>query len=159
MVTDGWHPASATPDMTTRGSTLPRLQSKLRRREPRGHFFLGSALEIGLEKKFDLICVLYVFVHFVDDGDWLALIRRLAGQLTQGGSLLLADHFSNIEQRPTKHVCQRPLSRYETVLKASGLSGTATSTRGSQVPGVWEARRRRLSYFVRSNPFIHRAFS
>ncbi|MGR3341782.1 MAG: class I SAM-dependent methyltransferase [Paracoccaceae bacterium] len=93
-----------------------------RRREPRGHFILGSALEIDLEKTFDLICVLYVFVHFVDDGDWLALIRRLSGQLTQGGSLLLADQFPEFELRPSKHVCQRPLSRYETVLEAYRLS-------------------------------------
>ena len=92
-----------------------------RKREPRGHFILGSALKVGLEKKFDLICVLYVFVHFVDETDWLLLIGRLSGQLNPGGSLLLADHFPEIENRPNKHVYQRPLSRYETFFEASGL--------------------------------------
>ena len=100
----------------------PAAIEAARKREPKGHFVLGSALEIDFEKQFDLICVLYVFVHFVDDGDWLALVRRLSGQLTQGASLLLADQFPETELRPSEHVCQRPLSRYETVLKASGLN-------------------------------------
>jgi len=99
----------------------PAAIQAARSREPRGHFILGSALEIGIEKKFDLICVLYVFVHFVDEEDWLALVRRLCGLLNPEGSLLVADQFPEIERRPNRHVCQRPLSRYETVLKTSGL--------------------------------------
>ncbi len=90
-------------------------------REPRGHFIQGSALEIGLEKKFDLVCVLYVFVHFVDDEDWLALLRRLSHRIHNGGSLLIADTFPVSKQRPSKHVCLRPLARYETVLEPLGL--------------------------------------
>jgi len=92
------------------------------KREPRGHFILGSALQIKIEKKYDLISVLYVFVHMVKEDEWLALVKRLSGHIAQGGALLLADDFPEIEQRPSQHVCHRPLSRYQKVLEDCGLS-------------------------------------
>ena len=90
--------------------------------EPRGHYILGSALDIDFEEKFDLICVLYVFVHFVDDNDWQALIERTSGLVADGGALLVADDFPETEQSPAEHVCQRSLAQYDLALKSAGLN-------------------------------------
>lgn len=92
-----------------------------RAREPRGRFVLGSALNTTLRKKFDLVCALYVCVHFVDEADWVALLLRLSGLLADNGSLLLAEQFPDSEKRPNKHVFDRPLPQYEAVLRTAGL--------------------------------------
>ncbi len=100
----------------------PTAIEAARNGEPRGHFILGSALEIEFEMRFDLVCAFYVFVHFVDEGNWLSLIKRLSSQLKEGGALLFADDLPEIERRPSRHVRLRPLSRYVSVLGAQGLT-------------------------------------
>ena len=96
-----------------------------RKHEPRGQFILGSALKIELEQKYDLICALYVLVHFVEFGDWRALLKILSEHLVTGGSLFLADQFPDVEQRPSKHVFQRPLTKHVAVLEELGLGRDA----------------------------------
>ena len=64
-----------------------------RKNEPRGSYQLGSALDTDFGRKFDLIVVLYVFVHFVDDEEWLKLISKLSATLTPGGGLLSPTSF------------------------------------------------------------------
>jgi SAM-dependent methyltransferase len=89
--------------------------------EPRGSYRVGSALEIELDRRFDLVCVLYVFVHFVDDGDWRRLLAKLAGLVEEGGGLLFADDFPQRVQRPAPHVAQRPLRAYRDRLRPLGM--------------------------------------
>ena len=86
-------------------------------REPRGNFLIGSALEIlpTLAEQpagFDLICGLYVLVHFVEDEDWLNLQKLLVGCLADDGALLIADEFTEHSDRPIAHVHKRPLRAY-----------------------------------------------
>ena len=100
----------------------PAAIDAARNREPRGRYFLGSAQEFESRRKFNLICAFYVFVHFVDDQDWQALIHRIADLLNIGGALLIADHFPEVEARPDPHVVHRPLSHYVKELKRHGLA-------------------------------------
>jgi SAM-dependent methyltransferase len=92
-----------------------------KRNEPRGSYVVGSALETDLGRKFDLICVLYVFVHFVGDQEWRQLVFRLASLLPSGGGLLFADNFPAERQNSSAHATQRPLSMYEKVFAGCGL--------------------------------------
>ena len=99
----------------------PEAIEAARKREPRGKFILGSALQVEFEKRFDLVCACYVFVHFVDEDDWLSLVNRICGQIAKSGALLLADDFPNVEQCPAKHVRLRPLTRYLSALREHQL--------------------------------------
>jgi 2-polyprenyl-3-methyl-5-hydroxy-6-metoxy-1,4-benzoquinol methylase len=92
-----------------------------RAREPRGTFVTGSALEVTFERKFDIVCALYVFVHFVSDADWSRLLARLAGMVSDGGGLLFADEFPPRTRRPASHVVQRPLRTYRERLRRLGM--------------------------------------
>ena len=40
-----------------------------RKNEPRGTYIAGSPLDVTFSERFDLVCVFYVFVHFVNDAD------------------------------------------------------------------------------------------
>jgi SAM-dependent methyltransferase len=99
----------------------PVAISAAQKAEPRGSYFVGSPLDHAFQQQFNLVCVLYVFVHFVDDGDWKALISKLAGVIGAGGGLLFADSFPRQIERPAPHVAQRPLSLYVEVLSDFGL--------------------------------------
>jgi SAM-dependent methyltransferase len=92
-----------------------------RKNEPRGSYMMGSALEAEFARDFDLVCVLYVFVHFVSDGQWRQLISKLAGTLVSGGGLLFADNFPEEQLRPAPHVALRPLLMYEQAFATCGM--------------------------------------
>ena len=92
-----------------------------RRNEPRGTYIEGSALEVDFGRKFDLVCVLYVFVHFVDDQKWRQLIAKLTGSLEIGGGLLFADVFPEERTQSVPHAVARPLSMYDEIFEASGM--------------------------------------
>jgi SAM-dependent methyltransferase len=93
-----------------------------RAREPRGRYVVGSALEVDFDRRFDLVSVLYVFVHFVDDRDWRRLLARLAALIADGGALLFADEFPPRTARPAPHVAQRPLSAYRRHFRRHGMA-------------------------------------
>jgi SAM-dependent methyltransferase len=93
-----------------------------RRREPRGSYRVGSALEVPLDRRYDLVCLLFVLVHFVDDGEWRRLLTRLAGALTDGGAILFADAFPKRTERPAPHVVHRPLRAYRERFRRLGMA-------------------------------------
>jgi len=92
-----------------------------RARMPDATFLTGSALAVDWGPPRDLVAVIYVFVHVVEDGDWHRLIRRIADYLPPGGSLLFADDMPAEQDRPAPHVVRRPLAAYRTTLADAGL--------------------------------------
>jgi SAM-dependent methyltransferase len=92
-----------------------------RKNEPRGSYMVGSSMDAGFARHFDLVCVLYVFVHFVSDVQWRQLILKLADTLVSGGGLLFADNFPEEQSRPAPHVALRPLFLYEQVFATCGM--------------------------------------
>ncbi len=99
----------------------PRATAAAAVREPRGRFITGSALAADWGGGFDLVAVIYVFVHFVDDADWRRLLGRIAASLRPGGLLLFADQFPACAARPAAHVRERPLSAYAAEFPRIGL--------------------------------------
>ena len=92
-----------------------------KKNEPRGTYIAGSPLDETINERFDLVCVLYVFVHFVNDADWEKLILWVSSVLTPGGAVLFADNFTDTPQRPAPHVKLRPISDYEVAFKKCDL--------------------------------------
>lgn len=90
---------------------------------PNGRFLVGSALDIDTNQleRYDLACVLHVFMHFVDDNHWSELIRRISGHLNIGGGLLFADLFPVETIRPAQHVALRPIETYREEFDMCGL--------------------------------------
>ncbi|MFH1184755.1 MAG: class I SAM-dependent methyltransferase [Chloroflexota bacterium] len=120
-----------------------------RKIEPRGSYVVGSALDADFPRRFDLVSVLYVFVHFVNDDDWRKLIARLVGMLNDGGGLLFADSFPTKTLRPAPHVTQKPLAAYESIFRTLGMKldssfrdrlASALGT-GASLPPVYLARK------------------
>jgi SAM-dependent methyltransferase len=120
-----------------------------KKNEPRGSYLVGSALDTDFIGSFDLVCVLYVFVHFVGDQEWRLLISKLAALLADGGGLLFADNFPEETLRPAPHVTQRPLLMYTDLFKAHGMDLdssfrprlAAVLNGGANLPPVYLARR------------------
>lgn len=100
----------------------PDAVAAARMREPRGQFITGSALSTDWNGPFDLVAVIYVLVHFVDDGQWLAMLERIAGALRPGGGLLIADDFPPCPERRGQHVAIRTLDQYRSAFQSRGLA-------------------------------------
>lgn len=93
-----------------------------KRHEPRGGFRAGSALTTDWGGPFDLISVIYVFVHFVDDPSWEALLDKISHHLRPGGGLLFADDFPAQAVSSVRHAKARSLDQYRAVFARVGLA-------------------------------------
>jgi SAM-dependent methyltransferase len=72
---------------------------------------------------YDLVCALFVFVHFVDDSEWSRLLNRALTWVAPGGALLLAE--SNFPDRVDQHVVhakRRPLAEYGAILSDASFT-------------------------------------
>jgi 2-polyprenyl-3-methyl-5-hydroxy-6-metoxy-1,4-benzoquinol methylase len=92
-----------------------------RRRHPDAEFMAADLASWDTERRFDVVVVLYVFVHFVDESRWLSLLRRTMSWVEPGGALLIADQFPAERTVPGPHVVARPLETYVPVLRSGGF--------------------------------------
>lgn len=88
-----------------------------KRRAPEGTFIVGDLAAWDTDRQFDVVCALYVFVHFVDDHAWESIVTRAAKWVAPGGALLVADHFPSEREPAGQHVVARPLSDYWPLLR------------------------------------------
>lgn len=96
---------------------------------PKGKFFQGNLVEWTTRDQFDVVCVLYVFVHFVEDSQWLAVLEAALSRLTPRGVLFFADHFPVERLASVPHVVCRPLRDYEAVFSRHGFQFDADLAR------------------------------
>lgn len=82
---------------------------------PRGVFSDEDLSKWSPNKNFDVVLILYVLVHFVDDEAWKNLLGKAMNALSPGGTLVLADHFPEVRQSTVAHVKSRPLSEYSDI--------------------------------------------
>lgn len=99
----------------------PTAVRQAQERTPDANFVVADLATWDTEGTYDVVTVLYVFVHFVDDGAWEAILERSMKWVRPGGSLLVADHFPPDREQPAAHVVHRPLSDYLSRAKARGL--------------------------------------
>jgi SAM-dependent methyltransferase len=77
-----------------------------------GRFIVGDLNTWDTDERFDLVAVLFVFIHFVDDEAWLSLLERCLKWVAPGGYLLLAQRFPRQTERPAIHTKLRSVSDY-----------------------------------------------
>lgn len=100
----------------------PEAIRQARERNPDAEFAVGDLATWTTERRFDVVLVLYVFVHFVDDTAWRSLLERSLSWLNAGGSLLIADQFPAARENKIQHVVGRPLSDYVAMLGSQGFA-------------------------------------
>jgi len=87
---------------------------------PNATFLVCDLAHWNTDRTFDIVSVLYVFVHFVDDAAWSSIVNRCLSWVAPEGVLLFADNFP--EQRVSgRHYVGRPLSEYEEIFSRSGF--------------------------------------
>lgn len=94
--------------------------TEARKRCPNGTFLEANLSNYKSKNKFDVVSVLYVFVHFVDDNQWLKFLQTAVGAVKPGGLLFFADHFPNQLEKHGAHVVSRPLHDYVEPLQREG---------------------------------------
>ncbi len=67
------------------------------------------------ENRFDLVNMLNVIFHIVDDAKFERALENLAACLKEGGYLFISDYFGETEVSPARHVKFRTLERYQTL--------------------------------------------
>lgn len=70
---------------------------------------------------YDVVVCIDVLFHILDDREWEASVRNLAGLVRMGGRLVLADHHQDEDRVWARHQKTRAVSRYRTLLGELGL--------------------------------------
>jgi len=73
------------------------------------------------DASFDLVTILEVTFHIVDDATWENGVREMARVLRPGGRLIVTDAFGDTDIVPWEHVRFRSLERWRRAASASGL--------------------------------------
>jgi SAM-dependent methyltransferase len=110
---------------------------RIRGRFPESTFLVGDVAEPGVvpaDRSYDLITVLNVLLHIMDESRFEAAARNIAGAAAPGGHVLLVEPalFREASVRPIRPGASsmaRPLKRYSDALEAAGLQFVAA--RGS----------------------------
>jgi len=90
-----------------------------------------SKVELGREPlphataSFDLVTILDVTFHIVDDDKWGAGVAEMARVLRPGGHLIVTDGFGRADIEPWEHVRFRSLERWRATARAAGLELTS----------------------------------
>jgi SAM-dependent methyltransferase len=92
-----------------------------RKHNPAAEFQVGDLSKWTTDRRFDVVCVLYVFIHFVADAEWLSLLERALSWVAPAGALLMADEFPKERELTGLHVVSRPLQEYEAILELHGF--------------------------------------
>lgn len=98
---------------------------RLRRRFPHAKFRVADVGDTSFEHvggSFDILNVIDVLYHIVDDRRFERALHNLASRCRPGGRLLLTDQFAASEDdQPAEHVKKRHLARYQAILPGLGM--------------------------------------
>jgi SAM-dependent methyltransferase len=107
----------------------PHAVSELRAKFPGVEFF---QVQLGVDAlpreaaSYDLVTILDVTYHIVDDAIWSQGIRDLGALLRPGGHLIVLDRFGAEDDDAAAHVRFRSRSTWAPVLESAGLAPEAT---------------------------------
>lgn len=100
----------------------PEAISEARRTNPDGTFEIMDLNNWQPTTHFDVVCVFYVLVHFVDDEKWSAFLDRALRSVGAHGYFIFADEFPPERSPAGSHVVARPLSDYAAYLSRHGFA-------------------------------------
>jgi len=90
----------------------PVAVARAQTEHPNVEFEVRDLLTWTPEQKFDVVCALFVLVHFVDDEAWRRMLLNAVACVKPGGYFVLADDFPEI-QKSAAHYVARPYSLYD----------------------------------------------
>lgn len=99
----------------------PEAVEAARRNNPGATFEVVDLNSWTAAGTFEVVCALYVFVHFVDDGDWRKIVTNSVKSVGENGRLLIADHFPAEREAQVAHVTARPLDAYNELFETLGM--------------------------------------
>ena len=134
-----------------------------------GRFTAGDIADPGVVPatgSYELVTVMNVLLHIVDDDRFEAATRNLASAVAPGGAILLAEpvltHTAERPLRPGASSRARALDRYERAFGAAGLTlaalapstvvGSNPIERDGRRFGLYESIWRRTSRFAKTGP-------
>ena len=103
---------------------------RLRADRPGTAFFVaewGASPLPRPDAAFDLVTLLDVAYHVVDDDRWVAGVADVARLLCPGGRLIVTDAFGRADVDAERHVRFRSRARWEDVARGEGLVPTAVA--------------------------------
>lgn len=109
----------------------PVAVAEARQSWPQAEFREADLLKWEPAETYDLVCILYVLVHFVQDTDWERFFRSAAHSVAPGGYLVIADSFPAEERQSAAHYVARPFSDYAPLMQDCGL--TVDDTKWAEV--------------------------
>ncbi|WP_439575602.1 class I SAM-dependent methyltransferase [Phreatobacter sp.] len=90
-------------------------------RNPAAQFQVVDLLKWKATKRHDLVCALFVLVHFVDDQEWSRFLDNAMASVSAKGHLLIADYFPPAERQSSQHYVARPWAEYVSRLQLGGF--------------------------------------
>ena len=97
----------------------PDAIEQAKTRAPAATFIVQDLATWVPSKMYDVVCVLYVFVHFVDDERWSAFLHNVLASVRPGGMVFFADEFSGERVQKVAHAVVRPFAEYKAILNAN----------------------------------------
>ena len=88
---------------------------------PRADFVVGDLVTHQEPRRFDVVVASYVLVHLVEDDDWIATLKNIAGWLHDDGYFVLIDDVPEARRDEPRHVVTRTLQQYREALPQCGL--------------------------------------
>jgi 2-polyprenyl-3-methyl-5-hydroxy-6-metoxy-1,4-benzoquinol methylase len=92
-----------------------------RRAYPAGEYIVADLAKWHTPRRFDLVVVLFVFVHFVEHDSWREAVERCLSWVAPRGSMLFADTFPQEIEYRHAHLTYWPISEYERVFSRLGF--------------------------------------
>lgn len=89
---------------------------------PQARFIVTPLSKLQLNEGFDVIAVIDVLLHIVDDRLWRAALASLTGHLYSGGRLLILDHLQKAPPDHPPHVKTRSLAHYKAMFVNLGMN-------------------------------------
>lgn len=80
-----------------------------------------AAATFTLSKQFDIVSIISVLYHVVDDAGFAHAVANLCAHVKPGGYLFLSDTFQQPLLPTARHARFRPLDRYRELLGAGGM--------------------------------------
>ena len=94
---------------------------RARSREPRAAFISGSLETLSLRRRFNVVVVVDVLLHVVNEKAWHTALAALARHVCRDGLLVILDSMEHPPGDQPEHVHRRPLELFTSVLATHGL--------------------------------------
>lgn len=93
-----------------------------RKHVPSARFVVSPLSSLDLNQSFDVVCVIDVLLHVVDEGEWLATLTTLTQHLSPKGVLIILDCLNPGNTQWARHCNPRSFIQYQSALADLGWS-------------------------------------